>query len=581
MMRIRGVLHNRPVVLLIDSGSTHNFLALDIASQLQIQPSSFEKLSVLVANGVRLECTGKCQQVELQLQGISFLTDYLLPLSGYDAALGAQWLCTLGRISWDFAQLKIEFAINGQPITLQGIATPPDRLVSTGQANRAIRHNGKGFLLQLHAIQLGVEQEGSLDPHPDVEELLQQFDDLFREPVDLPPPRSLDHRIPLTPGSQPINIRPYRYPHFQKNEIERSVSELLSSGVIRPRVSPYSSPVLLVKKHDGSWRMCVDYRGLNQATIKDKFPIPLIDELLDELHNANYFSKLDLRSGYHQVHMFPADIEKTAFRTHQGHYEFLVMPFGLTNAPSTFQALMNEIFQPLLRKCVLVFFDDILIYSSCSDLHLQHLHSVFSLVRKHQLVLRRDKCCFFQNEVAYLGHIISSKGVAVDPAKINSMTAWPTPTTPKALRGFLGLTGYYRKFIRDYGHIARPLTHILRKDGFHWIFIEEATFSSLKDAMTKAPVLVLPDFSKPFVVECDASGTNISAVLMQGGRPICFFNKALQGRNMKLSAYDREMLALVTAVQCWRPYLLGSKFVVRTDHQSLRFLWEQTINTEA
>jgi hypothetical protein len=222
---------------------------------------------------------------------------------------------------------------------------------------------------------------------------------------------------------------------------------MLKSGIIQPSVSPFASPVLLVKKKDGSWRFCVDYRQLNAITVKNKYPLPVVDELLDELAGASYFTKLDCRSGYHQIRVAAGDEHKTAFKTHNGLFEFKVMPFGLSCAPATFQGAMNIILAPLLRKCVLVFMDDILIYSKTWSDHVVHVEQVLKILQENNFLLKRSKCEFGKQSLEYLGHVISAEGVATEPAKISAVKEWPVPTNLKQLRGFLGLIGYYRRFI--------------------------------------------------------------------------------------------------------------------------------------
>jgi hypothetical protein len=477
-MRLIGKVGSQEVIVLIDTGSTHSFVDPNVARKAYLSADGEGQLTVMVADGATLSCQGHCKAVSILLQGCSFnSTLYLLPLRGCDMVLGVDWLRILGPILWDFTGLTMRFTYLNREVQLQGLTLSPDLLDARDTIPKSTGADCKGLWVQLMVV---TRQPNKALLHPAVQELLGKYTVLFKDPEGLPPIRSYDHKISLQEGAKPTCVRPYRYPYHQKEKIEKLVREMLSSVVIRPSQSPYSSPVLLVRKVDGSWRMCVDYRALNRDTIKDKYPVPNIDELLDELHEAIIFSKLDLRSGYHQIRMRPEDITKTVFRTHEGHYEFLVMPFGLTNAPSTFQGLMNEVFRPYLRKFVLVFFDDILVYSKNIMEYLKHLKLVLEALKQHQLYAKMSKCSFGSLEVDYLGHLISEEGVKADPTKIEAIINWPNPRTPKALRGFLGLTGYYRKFVKGYGGIAAPLTAFIKKNSFGWNDQAKEAFKNLK-----------------------------------------------------------------------------------------------------
>ncbi|GKB64232.1 retrotransposon-related protein [Tanacetum coccineum] len=387
----------------------------------------------------------------------------LLPLGGCDMVLGIQWLSTLGDIKWNFQQLKMEFLYNNNKVYLRGTSKTVThwldarkqikKLETTAQAELMMMSIYPNIGLQLMTIKEIVQANVKVEPS--LQKVSDAYTEVFEVPNKLPPARSHDHRVPLMPGSQQVNIRPYRHPPTQKDAIKAMIKELLESGVIKHNQSSFASLIVMVKKKDNTWRMCVDYRELNKHTIKDKFHVPVIEVLIDELRGAVIFSKLDLRSGYHQIRMCEDDIAKTAFKTYESHYEFLVMPFGLTNAPSTFQAFMNEVFREFLRKFTLVFFDDILIYSKSLEDHVQHLTVVLSKIQDHSLYAKGSKCVFGTTHVEHLGHVITGARVAINPSK--------------------------------------------------WSDEAQKSFLLLKEAMIQAPVLGLPNFNKPFIVETDAS----------------------------------------------------------------------------
>ena len=340
---------------------------------------------------------------------------------------------------------------------------------------------------------------------------------------------------------------------------------------MRESLSPCSVPVLLVPKKDGTWRMCVDYRAINYITIRYRHPIPRL--VLDELSGAIIFTKIDLRSGYHQIRMKLGDEWKTAFKTKFGLYEWLVMPFGLTNAPSTFMRLMNEVLRAFIGKFVVVYFDDILIYSKSHEEHLDHLRAVFDALRAASLYANLEKCIFCTDRVAFLGYVVTPQGIEVDGAKIDAIRSWPTPQTITQVRSFLGLAGFYRRFVRDFSTIAAPL-HELTKKGvsFHWGPAQDQAFDTLKERLTSAPLLQLPDFGKTFDLECDASGVGIGGLLMQGGKPVAYFSEKLNGPTLNYSTYDKEFYALVRSLETWQHYLWPKEFIIHSDHESLKYL---------
>ncbi|GJX54871.1 reverse transcriptase domain-containing protein [Tanacetum coccineum] len=320
--------------------------------------------------------------------------------------------------------------------------------------------------------------------------------------------------------------------------------------------------------------MCIDYRELNKLTIS--YPLPRIDDLFDQLQGSSVYSKIDLRSGYHQLRVRDKDILKTAFRTRYGHYEFQVMPFGLTNAPAVFMDLMNRVCKPYLDKFVIVFIDDILIYSRNIEEHANHLRIILELLRKEKLYAKFSKCDFWIRIVQFLRHLIDSQGLHVDPAKIEAVKNWTSPTTPTEVRQFLGLAGYYRRFIKDFSKIAKSLTELTQKNKkYIWGEDQESAFQLLKQKLCEAPILALPEGNDDFVVYCDASHQGLGAVLMQREKVIAYASRQLKPNEENYTTHDLELGAVVFALKIWRHYLYGTKCTVFTDHKSLQHILDQ------
>ncbi|WVZ57651.1 hypothetical protein U9M48_008011 [Paspalum notatum var. saurae] len=418
-----------------------------------------------------------------------------------------------------------------------------------------------------------------LDIPPAVSNLLREYADVFPKdlPPGLPPLRGIEHQIDLIPGARLPNRAPYRTNPDETKEIRRRVRALLDKGYIRESLSPCSVLVLLVPKKDGSWRMCVGCRAINNITIRYRYPIPRLDDMLDELSGAIIFTKIDLRSGYHQIRMKLGDECKTAFKTKFGLYEWLVMPFGLTNAPSTFMRLMNEVLRPFVGLFVVVYFDDILIYSKTMEEHLEHLSVVFDALRTARLFGNMEICTFCTQCVSFIGYVVTPQGIEVDSSKIDAIRDWPTPTTVAQIQSFLGLAGFYRRFVRDFSSIAAPL-HELTKKGvpFAWGDSQAVAFNTLKDKLTHASLLQLPDFNKVFELECDASGIGLGAVLLQEGKPVAYFSEKLSGASLQYSTYDKELYALVRTLQTWQHYLWHREFIIHSDHEALKHIRTQT-----
>jgi hypothetical protein len=558
--------------VLFDSGATHSFVSCSFAKTACLKSELMDvDLAVATPVGKTVVCTSVVKNCPVMVE------DHVMPanlvifeMSGFDVILGMDWLSMFHACVDCFRKEVVfrppgatEFKVRGD----RGINPP--KLISALHATRLLKKGCSGFL----ACVMEDKPETKIEEIP----VVKDFPDVFPEDLPgIPPNREVEFTIDLLPGTAPISKAPYRMAPLELKELKEQLQELLDKGFIRPSISPWGAPVLFVKKKDGSMRLCIDYRELNKVTVKNKYPLPRIDDLFDQLQGSQVFSKIDLRSGYHQLKVKEEDVQKTAFRTRYGHYEFLVMSFGLTNAPAAFMDMMNRVFRELVDRCVVVFIDDILIYSKSREEHVEHLQTVLGILRKQQLYAKFKKCEFWLDRVAFLGHVVTKDGIAVDPGKVEAVVNWVRPSNAHEVRSFLGLAGYYRRFVEGFSKLAGPLTRLTKKnEKFQWSDECEQSFQELKQRLVTAPVLTLPSGTGGFVIYSDASHKGLGCVLMQQGKVIAYASRQLKPYERNYPTHDLELAAVVFALKIWRHYLYGEHCEIFTDHKSLKYFFTQ------
>src|SRR3954467_4610666 len=505
---------------------------------------------VVQAPGSRWHTTMLSHENEVAIEGLVFLASLIaLKSSDIDVILGMDWL-------------------SRQDVVLDCKAKSVKLTHPSGQT---IKYTSPSSKTQVHSL--------NVLPLPDLEDIpvVRDFPDVFPEEfLGMPPDRCVEFIVDLIPDTTPISRRPYIMASHELAQLKIQLEASLAKGFILPSSSPWGFPVLFVTKKDGTERMCVDYRPLNLATIKNKYPLPRINDLYDQLAGSTVFSKMDLRLGYHQIRIREEDIPKTAFTTRYGLYEYTVMSFGLTNVPATFSRLMNSIFMEYLDKFVVVYLDDILIYSKNEEDHAKHLRLVWMKLREHRLYAKFSKCEFWLPEVTYLGHVISAKGIAINPERVNAVLDWTPPESVKQVRTFLGLANYCRRFVENFCKVAKPLTELLKKDKkFLWTPKCEESFQELKRRLTSALVLAPPDTKRYFEIYCDASRQGLGCILMQDRHVVAYASRQLRPHEENYPTNDLELAAIVHALKTWRHYLLGNHCEIYSDHQSLKYIFTQ------
>ena len=567
LMYVEMMLNGKSTRAMVDTGATDTFITPEEAKRCGLQVNK-DCGQMKAVNSPAFAICGSSKKVMTKLGpwegGIDFTVS---PMDDFDVVLGLDFMTMAQAIPVPAASCLL--FLGERPCVVPTTILPRSgKIISALQFKKGIKRGEPSY------VAMPICKEGTgLELVPEgICKVLEEFTDVMPNqlPKVLPPRRSVDHEIELLPGVKPPAKGPYRMAPPELAELRKQLDELLQAGFIRPSKAPFGAPILFQRKHDGSLRLCVDYRALNKVTVRNKYPIPLIADLFDQLSQAKYFSKLDLRSGYHQVRIAEGDEPKTTCVTRYGAFEFLVMPFGLTNAPATFCTLMNQVFHDYLDKFVVIYLDDIMVFSSTLEEHMDHLRLVFKRLQENQLYVKREKCSFAQIQIHFLGHVVEQGQIRMDMEKVEAIRDWATPKNVKELRSFLGLANYYRRFVEGYSRRITALTELLKKDK-KWSWTSECheAFEDLKQALMKDPVLALPDLGKAFEVQTDASDFAIGGVLLQEKHPIAFESRKLNEAERRYTAQEKELLAVLHCLRAWRHYLLGSRFVVKTDNTAV------------
>jgi RNase H-like domain found in reverse transcriptase/Reverse transcriptase (RNA-dependent DNA polymerase)/Integrase zinc binding domain/Chromo (CHRromatin Organisation MOdifier) domain/Retroviral aspartyl protease len=629
IMTFHGRVASEHAKIMLDSGaycagSAQGFVSQEFATKHALAICKATVPWVNLASGANSPVIGEVQTT-LRIDAFKQKRIKLLVIpegvSGVDVILATDWLrANKATMCWDTNTVTLRSANAHTVLTphtyksvakentslhfttalLHAVSTPD--MISAKQAAKLMQQGARSLMLvvrpdsnivakQAASIQLNatsVEEAPHLVADKDIKALLDKYARVFEELGhfdSLPKLKGTtgEHLIPLIPGEQYTGSkRMYRLSPKELEELKKQVAQLLATGWIEPANSPFGAPVLFVEKphQPGALRMCIDLRAINQITVKDRYPMPNVQDIFDQLQGATVFSTLDLQSGYYQIRISEEDRPKTAFLTPMGQFQFKVMCFGLSNAPATFQKIMHSLFGQRIGKHVMVYLDDIIVFSKSADEHLQHLEDTLSVLQEHDFKAKLSKCQFNKPELKFLGHVVGRHGLKVDPEKVATVQKWPQPSNTKELRRFLGLSNYFRRFIKDYSSIAAPLTRLTGSQSkFEWTLACQEAFEMIKFALTNAPVLALPNPTRPYVVWSDASIVGSGAVLIQDEKPVAYTSRKFSPAEAAFSTTDQECLGIVTALKDWRCYLEGAVGLdVYTDHHPLTYLQSQKRN---